>query len=100
MHVNQRRKANHIGEVTMVEGVQCNQPYSIGQAFLEYYQSLFSSSRPTGGDACLAMLEEKITTEMNEQLAMLSSREEVCIAISQMSPYKSPGPDGFPPCFY
>lgn len=37
---------------------------------------------------------------MNDQLALEFTKEEVCTTISQMAPYKSPGPDGFPPCFY
>lgn len=46
------------------------------------------------------MLEERVTSEMNEQLALDFTKEEICAAISQMSPYKSPGSDGFPSCFY
>lgn len=37
---------------------------------------------------------------MNEQLDEEFTSEEVCHVISLMSPYTSPGPDGFPPCFY
>jgi hypothetical protein len=63
--------------------------------------SLFSHHQgPSGMDACLAILEERVTREMNEQLSHAFSKEEVSVAISQMSPYKSLGLDGFPPCFY
>jgi hypothetical protein len=51
-------------------------------------------------EECLDVLQEKVTPEMNEQLTSRCTSEEVCTAISQMAPYKSPGPDGFPPCFY
>ena len=77
MHANQRRKRNHIGKVTNVDGVSCASPDSISNAFLEYYQSLFLSSGPSGGDECLASLEEKVTSEMNDQLALKFTKKEV-----------------------
>jgi hypothetical protein len=75
---------------------QLHQPPEVSSAFLDYYHSLFSSSDPTGVEECLDVLQEKVTPEMNEQLTSRFTSEEVCTAISQMSPYKSPGPDGFP----
>jgi hypothetical protein len=65
-------------------------PYQISKAFLDYYQSLFSTLRPTGGDNCLTKMKEKVTQEMSEHLALDFTEEEVCRAISQMAPYKSP----------
>jgi hypothetical protein len=81
-------------------GLAAIAPQKSVSAFLDYYHSLFSSSAPIGVDECLAGLSDKVTPEMNEQLTSRFTSEEVCTAISQMSPYKSPGPDGFPPCFY
>lgn len=100
MYANQRRKSNTIAEVSNAEGVQCSGPTKIGRAFLNNYQSLFSSSYPVGVDDCLQALEEKITPEMTAQLDMEFTSEEVHFAISQMSSYTSLGPNGFPPYFY
>jgi hypothetical protein len=37
---------------------------------------------------------------MNEQLSKDLTMEKICMAISQMSPLKSLGPNGFAPFFY
>lgn len=100
LHANQRKKRNRICEISTESGTLCSSPSDIGDAFLHYYQSLFSSSNPTRVDECLEALEEKVTQDMNAQLVATFTQEEICVAISQMSPYKSPGLDGFPPCFY
>ena len=100
MHANQRRKRNHNVEVTNANGVSCASLDFISNAFLGCYQSLFSSSRPSGGDDCLASLEEKVTNKMNDQLALEFIEEEVCTTISPTDPYNSPGLDSFSPCFY
>lgn len=99
-HANEGRKINFIGEVTNAEGMKCSRLNQINKALLDYYQSLFLTSGPTGGDECLTEMEEKVTWEMNDQLALDFTEEELCKVISQMAPYRSPGPDGYPPCFH
>jgi hypothetical protein len=78
----------------------CTNPTDVSKAFMEYYQSLFSSSGLSCMDDCLEGLEEKVTGEMNEQLFRDFTTEELCMAISQMPPLKSLGLNGFAPCFY
>jgi hypothetical protein len=41
-------------------------------------------------DVCLEGLEERIIGDMNDQLSKDFTMEEVCMAITQMSPLKSP----------
>ncbi|XP_062007579.1 uncharacterized protein LOC133724753 [Rosa rugosa] len=41
-----------------------------------------------------------VTSEMNQKLCAPYSEEEVKIALFQMYPTKSPGPDGMPPLFF
>ncbi|KAF5459259.1 hypothetical protein F2P56_023222 [Juglans regia] len=45
-------------------------------------------------------MEKRITTEMNDDLQREYSRDEVVIAMQQIGPLKSPGPDGFGASFY
>ncbi|GLT72801.1 hypothetical protein SLA2020_447050 [Shorea laevis] len=100
LFANQRKKTNRINEILNETGVSCTNSSEISCAFLEYFHSLFSSSGPDTVDECLDVLQERVTPEMNAQLSSRYSREEICTAISQMCPYTSPGPDGFPSCFY
>lgn len=41
-----------------------------------------------------------VTEEMNNDLIASYSGEEIRVALFQMHPNKSPGPDGLPPLFY
>jgi hypothetical protein len=100
MYASQRKKANRICEITNADGVRCASPTDISSAFLEYYQSLFSSSGPIRVDACLKVLEERVTPKMNAQLASDFTKDKIHTVISQMAPYKSQGSDGFASCFF
>ena len=51
-------------------------------------------------DECLGAVEPRVTDEMNEFLLREFTVGEVEIALNQMHPLKSPGPDGFVACFY
>lgn len=51
-------------------------------------------------DEVLGCVEAKVTSEVNFQLSLPFSEDEVFSALSQMAPLKSPGPDGFPVIFF
>lgn len=100
LYANQRKKANRISEVTTISGRCCSTPSDISSAFVEYYQSIFSTSDPINLDECLEELDERITPKMNAKLRSAFTKDEICDAISHMGAYKSLGPDGFSPCFF
>lgn len=66
LYTNQRKKANHICEVKDAARVNCHSPEEISRAFLEYFQSIFSSWGFIGEDGCLEVLEGRFKLEMNE----------------------------------
>jgi hypothetical protein len=45
-------------------------------------------------------LDQKVSPEMNQKLLSSFTQEEISVALSQMSPLKAPGPDGFSASFY
>jgi len=98
---NQRRRQNHIGSITDLEGNLWTLQQDIGGAFTRYYQNLFTSG---GGAAaiedCISSVQARVPPAMNEMLTEVFTPEEVNQALAQMHPLKSPGPDGFGGCFF
>jgi hypothetical protein len=51
-------------------------------------------------DPVLSLISPRVTVEDNAMLVAPFTKEEVRLALFQMHPDKSPGPDGFNPAFY
>jgi len=66
-----------------------------GQATLD-----FTSQGPVGIDHCLENIQSRVNEEMNSRLLRPFMEEEICLALSQMHPMKSPGPNGYSVVFY
>lgn len=69
---------------------------------LNYYSSLFSSTKPSWEDvdSALRFIETKVDKNMNDYLDSSFSDEEIKRAVFDIGPSKAPGPDGFPSSFY
>ncbi|XP_042942950.1 uncharacterized protein LOC122277139 [Carya illinoinensis] len=95
-----RRLVNTIKQVANENGVTVNNQKEVGLAFQDFYRNLFSTSDPQGSDALLHSFQARVTREMNRTLTSPYSTEEIQIAILDMNPMGSPGPNGFPALFY
>jgi hypothetical protein len=51
-------------------------------------------------EGCLSGIERKITPEMNASLLQPCTLEDASLALQEMGPFKSAGPDGFTTAFY
>lgn len=70
------------------------------RVFLEYYESLFTSSNPSVSAKLLDVIHPKVSTHMNSLLTRDFQVDEVERALKQMFATIAPGPDGMPPLFY
>jgi hypothetical protein len=68
--------------------------------FVEYYNSIFQTANLEQVEEVVENIPQVVTEEMNSQLTREYTAAKVDIALKQMVPLKSPGPDGLPPIFY
>jgi hypothetical protein len=69
-------------------------------AFCTFYQNLFAAGDTRDVEESLCSVEPRVTADMNVALLREYKMEEVELALSQMHPLKSLGPDSFSACFY
>lgn len=69
---------------------------------MKEWQLLYQSNRPSDEviSNWLSLMNEKVISSMNEKLLRGFSKEEVEVAVFQIGPLKSHGPDDFGACFY
>ena len=65
-----------------------------------YYQRLFTTSNSTHMNEVLNSVEHVVTEEMRRSLLIPYTEDEVRVALFQMHPSKSLGPDGMSPFFF
>jgi hypothetical protein len=87
---NQRNQHNLITQIMDGQGHSCSSWVDIEQAFIPYFQDLFTSSRPQNIELCTQAIQSSVTPVMNQRLVA-----EITKALHQMAPLKAPGPDGF-----
>jgi ribonuclease HI len=98
--IAQRRRSNQINCITDETGAVFSSTESIEATFINFFNGLFATSNPRGVVQSLNYLAQRVTPSMNERLLDEFTREEIRLAVDQMAPFKSPGPDGFPVSFY
>lgn len=97
---NQRNQRNNIDCISDGHGRSCSQPVEIEWAFINYFQSILTSSNLMGVEECTARLESKVTRAMNTMPLAGFMNMEVKDALDQMDPLKARGPNGFSADFY
>lgn len=91
-----------IFEVINSQGCILREPSEVEGAFGESFFEVYTSNNPSATDIelCVADIKPKINCEMRRGLEGTFRLDEVERALKQMSPWKSPGPDGFGVGFY
>ena len=67
---------------------------------MEYFEPLFTSSKPTISVELIDAIHSKVTDRMNSRLLQEFQASEVEQALKQMHPMKAPEPYCMPPLFY
>lgn len=74
----------------------------VHESLINYFKSIFSSSLPSSENInkVLSYVNPCVDDATNNFLTAEFPKEEVILAINQMHPTNSPGPDGFPALFF
>lgn len=97
-----RKENNTIHGLYNREGVWCEEDRAVEGIISDPFGELFQSSYPSEAlmDGVLENVGARVTQEMNNQLALPFTSDEVHSALSHIAPLKSPGPDGLPAVFF
>nr|DAD30512.1 TPA_asm: hypothetical protein HUJ06_009363 [Nelumbo nucifera] len=98
-HLNavQHRKRSSIDGLKRADGSWTYEKNEIRNMFVEHFSNFFHTSSQTVAPEILALLQPIVTTQDNEDLSRLPSKDEIESAIMQMGPFKAPGSYGI--CF-
>ena len=83
-----------------MDGSRCEEDDLIADKFVDFYQQLFSISIPSHLEEVLDATPRVVTVKMNKMLLGVFSKQEVDIAVKQMSPLNAPRLYSMPPLFY
>ncbi|KAK2360556.1 hypothetical protein QL285_085815 [Trifolium repens] len=99
MSATARMKVKKIEKLKNEEDEVITGQQNICEVASRYFQELFKSK---GGiqDTVLSLITPRVSADDNALLEAPITKEEICIALFQMHPDKSPGPDGFNPAFF
>uniref|UniRef100_A0A2N9F3X0 Reverse transcriptase domain-containing protein n=1 Tax=Fagus sylvatica TaxID=28930 RepID=A0A2N9F3X0_FAGSY len=92
-YAGQRKRTNTIQGLRDNEDIWRTDLREVEQIAIDYFNTLFTSSRPTAVEEVVQVVESVVTPDINEDLLRPFSPDEVKQALFQMHPSKSPGPD-------
>ena len=96
----QRNKRNFISKLNLNDGLVVTDDKHIGEALVDYFKLIFTSTMPSSFDQILEGIDTKVTPAMNTDLTREFIANEVELALKQMKPLIAPGLDGMSPILF
>ena len=96
----QRNKRNFISKLNLNDGSVVTDEKQIGEAMVDYFKQIFTSTMPSSFDQILQGIDKKVTPTMNADLTREFTADEIEFALKQIKPLTSPSPDGMSPIFF
>ena len=78
----------------------CEEEGEVREIAIDYFKRLFKSQGMIQSNEIVDAVGTKVTDEMNSKLLEEFTTEEIQIALHQMHPTKTPGPDVMPALFF
>ncbi|KAK6164141.1 hypothetical protein DH2020_001005 [Rehmannia glutinosa] len=90
---NGRQKRNSIDHIKCDDGTIVEDEHEVANVLTKYFSSLFTSTTDLNLARAIDALDPMVTDEDNELLNEPFTEMEIVVALKQMHPSKSPGPD-------
>jgi hypothetical protein len=97
---SQKHRRNVVERIIDQHGRHCSTQGSVEEAFVDYFQSLFTAGRNLDVEASTRFVECKVTGAMNSKLLADFTVDDISTALNQMAALKALGPDGFSAGFF
>ena len=99
-YANQRKRTNVIKGLRDEANVWWDTEQQVEDIAMKYFQNIFTTSSPTRIEETVAAVNHVVSDEINQQLLLPYTSEEVRVALFQMHPSKAPGSDGMSSFFF
>jgi hypothetical protein len=95
-----KRRRNAIDFLKLPSGIWSSERQTIGNCFTTHFKELFSTCDLIIDEDLLSLFNNCISTEANDSLCAIPSKQEIFFVLTSIGSMKAPGLDGFTALFY
>lgn len=90
----------HLSEIQSAQGDMLNTSDNIGEEAVSFFKEQFKETYRHEDDEMLDLISKLITTEQNEDMGRIPSKEEVKEVVGTLNAKSASGPDDFSGLFF